>query len=719
MRKLPTFQLPETLRLLCTLGVIISCLSANALAAEALRQGEDGRPQGAGSQTPGTTNPGEAVTAATPRGLLLITLDTTRADHLGSYRRLTAAATTTTHPSAGSPTPVTPHLDALAARGTLYRRALTTSPLTLPAHASLLTALDPPQHGLRDNGVSALAPTIPTLASELSHRGFQTAAFVGSRVLDRRFGLAQGFAHYDDQMPAEQIGEYGYPERDAAAVVDAALAWLGRADTDAPWFLWLHFYDPHAPYQPPAPLRKGSEAANYGAEITFVDQQIGRFLGRLPMATNDFLLAVVGDHGESLGEHDERTHGLLLYRGVLEVPMILAGPGIGTGRVIDAPVSIRQVAPTLLDLLQVPRSDAPGRLPRKQPLPGIADHVDALDFVYSETWMPATAYGWSPLVAITQDRWRLVVGPRPELFDYLTDPMESTNLVRTERRRAGRLRDTLESWQRTHRAVDAAPLEVPADLAASLRSLGYVSGQTSGPTTATGGRPTDELIDPKDGLAMLAELSRAKELLNVGNHSKALPLLESLVDRSPGNVPFLSNLASAQMAADQPTQALATLRRAVELNPHLDFLHLHLAEAHRHLEQWSAAEREYRLVIDLNPRQASAWLSLAEILYRRGDGDGEYHLLQRAVEAETHSASVHLRLAQLEESRQGIEAARRHLRRATDIAPTWPLPWLLLGKSLRRPDGDPIQARAALEKVVGLAPRSREAQQARQLLQDL
>lgn len=654
----------------------------------------------------------------TPRGLVLVTLDTTRADHLGAYYRLRLQDAD--DPVHDRGVPQTPHLDALAARGALFARALTTSPLTLPSHASLMTGLDPPQHGVRDNGISALAPQIPTLASELAGHGYTNGAFVGSRVLDRRFGLSHGFSTYDDTMPAEQLGEYGYPERDAAAVIDAALRWHGSIESEKPFFLWAHLYDPHAPYEPPAELRRGNRDGDYAAEITFVDQQIGRLLEGLGVPRDQLLVAVVGDHGEALGEHGERTHGLLLYRGVLEIPLLLAGPGVDAGQVVSEPVSIRQVAPTLLRLLDVPPGPGDDALSRRDALPGIGSAGRVLDFVYSETWMPVTAYGWSPLVALSDERWRLVVGPRPELFDYRQDPREAHNLVRRERRQARRLRDALETRQRTQQAVAVAPLDVPADLAASLRSLGYVSGQsTTTPSTAAELATAEGAIDPKDGLQMLDELARAKELMAVGNTTQALPVLQALVAKSPDNVPFLTTLANLYMGMGRHDDALTTFRQAVQLNPHLDFLHLHLAEAHRHLEQWQAAEQEFRLVVDLNPRQASAWLGLAEILHRRGDADGERRLLEEAVAAGSHSAAIHLRLAQLESARQRRDAARDHLRQACRIAPTWHLPWLMLGQVQAQPGGDTNEARQALREAIRLAPRSREAAQARQWLQKL
>ena len=268
--------------------------------------------------------------------LVLVTLDTTRSDYVGAY---------------GAPDAKTPVLDSLADRGTRYARALTASPLTLPAHASLLTGLDPPAHGLLDNGTATLHPSVPTVATTLSSRGYSCAAFVSSRVLDRRFGLDPGFALYDDFMAAEQVGEYGYLERDAGAVTASAISWLSALSPSQPYFLWIHYYDPHAPYDPPVQWKGGTAESNYAGEIAYVDQEIGRLLSALPGEDQPALIAVVGDHGESLGEHGERTHGIFLYRASLEVPLILAGPGVPAGEVVEEVLGTRRLMRTLLQLL--------------------------------------------------------------------------------------------------------------------------------------------------------------------------------------------------------------------------------------------------------------------------------------------------------------------------------------------------------------------------------
>ena len=313
---------------------------------------------------------------AAPPSVVLLTLDTTRSDHLGAYG------------AEGANTPV---LDDLATRGVRYARAIAPSPLTLPAHASLLTGLDPPEHGVRDNGVAVLPADLPTLATTLSQRGYATGAFVASRVLDRRFGLDRGFDVYGDRMTAELIGQYGYPERDAGAVTGAALAWTSQLPAGKPYFLWVHYYDPHAPYQPPG-MRTGSEHDRYAAEIAYVDREIGRLLANLP--AGERLVAAVGDHGEMLGEHGESGHGIFLYRAALEVPMILAGPGIPAGTVVEETVATRRLAPTLLRLLG-DKAALPG-----PGLPGLGTKSSRQP-VYSEARMPASAYGWAALQAVT------------------------------------------------------------------------------------------------------------------------------------------------------------------------------------------------------------------------------------------------------------------------------------------------------------------------------
>ena len=423
-----------------------------------------------------------AVSANTPQprtaSLLWITLDTTRDDSVGASR--------------------TPNLEALARAGTRYARALTVAPLTLPAHCSLMTGLTPPEHGVRDNGIGSLPRDIPTLAEALAARGYVTAAFVSSRVLDHRFGLDRGFATYDDRMVAERIGEQGYPERDARAVTTAALAWAAALPPGRPFFLWVHYYDPHAPYEPPGDWRGQSAPRRYAGEIAYVDSEIGRLLRGLPESPGGRLVAAVGDHGEMLGEHGEPEHGVLLYSASLSVPLILAGPSVPAGVVVPDVVGTRGLAATVLSLLGL-SSDA-----RRfgAPLPGVGiAEAGAAAAVYSETFLPANTYGWSSLRCVTDGRWRFVEAPRPELYDLAADPTESDNLVSRRPEEAERLRRELSRFE--SREPPAPSPRPDPELAASLRSLGYLSGAS--PSRACG-------LDPKDGIELLKRFRAGQTL---------------------------------------------------------------------------------------------------------------------------------------------------------------------------------------------------------------
>ena len=659
-----------------------------------------------------STLAGAAVAAPPPRAaaapsLVLITLDTTRADHVGSYG------------AAGARTPA---LDALAARGTRYARAVTAVPLTLPAHATLLTGLIPPRHGLRDNGLGALPADVPTLAEVLGRRGYATAAFVASRVLDRRFGLGRGFQTYDDVMPAEQIGAQGYAERDGAAVTASALRWL-KAHSTRPFFIWVHYYDPHAPYLAPGSDPGAPDEARYRDEIAFMDQQVARLLAALPRPAQT-LVAAVGDHGEMLGEHGEKDHGILLYRGSLEVPLILAGPGVAKGQVVEATVPTRALAATLLAKLGQARAAAPFGAPLPEPAApappaadgglgaqsrrdvspqgprdGIHSRRVPPEAVYSETFLPATAYDWSPLRALTEERWRFIEAPQPELYDARADPAEGRNLAAQNAGEVQRLRAALAGLEAAAPTRQAQPLKIDPGVMEALRSLGYLSGSSATVPVARSGT-----LDPKEGMSLLAAFERAKESLRMGRTAEAVAVLEDLVKRNPGNVPFLNRLSEAQMAMGRSDAATATLRHALQLNPSLDFLHLRLANLYFESGRLGEARDEYEATLALDPRNAQAWMGLGEVALRQGKPDDELKLLRQAVASGTESGSLLSRLAQIEVQKGLLPQAEKHVMEATRLMPEFGAAWWVAGEvaeKTARPGDAVTRYRLAIERGVG------------------
>ncbi len=682
-----------------------------ALALAALAGAACGGP-GPGSEPP-PLRPGSGPGA--PPSVVLITLDTARADHLGSY---------------GAPGDPTPALDALAARGVRWARAITPAPLTLPAHATLLTGLDPPAHGVRENGTAALPAGVPILAETFAAAGYRTAAFVSSRVLDRRFGLDRGFEVYDDVIPAERMGEYGYPERDAERVTAAALAWLAELPVGPagapPFFLWVHYYDPHAPYLPPDLPPEAPAARRYAGEIAHADRWIGRLLAAIPGGAERALVAAAGDHGEMLGEHGEPSHGLFLYRSALEVPLIVAGPGVPAGAVVGEPVSIRELAPALLRLPALaaaagfaggaagepetgPRIGLAG--PGLPGLPGFAGGEAAAP-IYSEARLPAGAYGWSPLAAVTEGRWRLVVAPRPELYDFVADPAESDDQIAEEPEVARRLGRRLSAYLDGLPARAVAAPAADEELTAELAALGYLSG--SAPADARPGRG----LDPKDGVALLARFEAARGRLERGDAAGAAAELGALVRASPGNLPFLTLWGRALFTAGRREEAIAAYRAAVEAAPALDLARVNLGDACLEAGRPEEARRELARAVELNPGHARAWGRLAEIELAAGRPAEARRLLAAAVEAGAASASLLTRLAALELEAGDPAAARGRLAAAVALEPAWAPAWLALGR-LELERGDVAAARAALARAAAAAPGTRQAAEAARLLTEV
>ncbi len=581
--------------------------------------------------------PPAARTGPTP-DVVLVTIDTLRAD------RVTPA--------------LTPVIARVAADGTSFVRARTVAPLTLPAHVSLMTGVLPPAHGVRLNGVHRFDGRLPTLATAFRDAGFATAAFVGAFVLDRHFGLAAGFDTYDDRIPRDPESPLRLEaERRAEEVVSQAAAWLrDPARAGRPFFLWVHLYDPHSPCDPPAEYLRRAAGHAYDGEVAYADAQTGRLLETIaslgrPSAP---LVAILGDHGESLGEHGEQTHGMLLFEAAVRVPLVLAGPGIPRGPRAE-PVSLVDVAPTLLRQagVVVPAGMAGDLLGRD----GIAVRP-----AYSETEYPRSA-GWSALASLADERWKLIDSSEQELFDLSHDPGETSNVAPQHTSLIRGMGAALTAMRAT--AATSQPTLSP-EAADRLRSLGYVS--TSAPKIG----PTTPSVNPARVIADWTAFEAALTLLNEGQAAKAAPMLGSLASRHPGSLVFHSTWARALREAGRPGEALARYREAVERWPGDAALYHDLAVAARAAGRTKEAGDAERAALVVDDQYAAAHNGLGLIAADAGDAAAARASFSRAVELDATNASYWVNLGNASRATGDPVGAERAFRQAQELEPDSP-----------------------------------------------
>ena len=608
---------------------------------------------------------------AEPRdaNVLLITLDTTRADHLSCYH--TSGVAPGFSPANGAAalkggatgSANTPHLDALAARGVRFAHATAQVPLTLPSHACIMTGAYPTVHGLRDMGGFTLAKTHPTTASIAQAAGFATAAFVGSRVLAKHFGISNGFQTYDDDMNAqnEEALPGVFPERRAAVVTDRALDWL-KQNGGKRFFLWAHYYDPHAPYDPPEPYKRIYARDLYSGEIAYTDEQVGRLLDGLSKLglSSRTLVVAIGDHGESLGEHGEMTHGIFLYDATTHVPLIIAGPDVPAGKVIGDQVRSIDVMPTVMDFLNLPPGDEVQGV-SLWPLMREGRRVRS-NYAYLETLYPRTYMGWSELRAMRTDEWKLIVAPHPELYNLERDPGESENLISRFPADA----DTLQKkiWEiagngARQERVSTSPMD--AETRQELESLGYVSGGSQHDIQLGTDAP-----DPKDRVGLLkiftdfegllkaksyaaaaAEMTRGLKLdptnplahvdlgacfEKMGQYARAVEIYEEAIRINIGTDQIYARLGKDELRLHELDKAVAAMIQANQINPtDLDNLR-NLGTAYLQLGRVDDAERAFKAVTAQNAKYAAAWNGLGLVAVQRNDADSARRDFEKAVE---------------------------------------------------------------------------------------
>ena len=623
--------------------------------------------------------------------IVLLTLDTTRADHLGS---------------AGWTFASTPNLDALASRGVRFDRCDSAAPITLPSHATILSGLYPPRHGMRDNGTFVLAAAVPTLAERLAAGGYDTAAVVSAVVLARRHGLDQGFRIYDDDLGAGLSAGTAVEERQAEATTSAALTAL--ASLRPPFFLWVHYYDPHEEYRPPTRFADAARGPNrlYDGEISYMDSEIGRLLAALPAAT---VVAAVGDHGEMLGEHGELTHGLLPFAGARRVPLLLAGPGIPGARVSDCLTRTADLAPTLLELAGLaPPSDLDGEslVPDLADPAGSAGSAAACSRVsYTESFLPYYAYKWYPLRTLSDDRALYLQAPKPALFRLDGDPSEALDLAAAEpelvRLWGSRLERLLAAAGERLDEARSPQATLDEEQRRQLASLGYLAGAGS----AIGGVGTvaGDLPDPRERVEIAQALHSAAARIQQGGCPEVLRELERIVRDDPHNFPALALSGQCLRDAGRHADALKLYERAAKENPASAVPVANVAGSLLQLGRRDEAEREFRHALALDPTEGGSAANLARLLRESGRAGEALDLLDRTIAAGGVSQQLFLERGTMRATAGRLEEALLDFREAVRRAPTDPQPLENAARALFQL-GRLREAAIAYESLARLAP---------------
>jgi choline-sulfatase len=559
------------------------------------------------------------------RNVLFITVDTLRADRLAMPGLM-------------------PELSALAARGVTFVDAVAHAPLTVPAHASLMTGLLPPQHGVRDNAGFALPASRVTLASALRNAGFRTGAFVGAYVLARHTGLDRGFERYDDEFDrrAARITLTSL-ERRAAEVTDRAARWIREGSQ--PFFAWVHLYDPHAPYAAPPAFANRFPDRPYDAEVAASDFAIGELLRALPSATRDDTLVVVtSDHGESLGEHGEREHGIFVYDATLSVPLVIAGPGAAPGRRVAAQVRHVDVAPTVMALVGQPWTQG-GGLNLLALMNGATEDDPRLS--YAESAFGQLHFGWSPLRSLRDGEWKYIEAPAPELYDLRQDGSERENLYANRKPLAAGMAQHL-----TRYAKPEGPTEETTDsfTAEALRSLGYVSG---------GGAPGSAAADPKSEIHRYNEyvdrFNAGLEALETGRAREAEDVFRTLAAAFPDSFEAHQYLGRARAARGKHRAAIRAFASALGLRGSDAGVLRDAALSEAALGRFDRAGQLLESAARVEPTSVSRYLVEGMVSAMAGQGAEARRAFEDALKIVPGQASALYELARLDE-REGRPA---------------------------------------------------------------
>ncbi len=601
--------------------------------------------------------------------VLLVTLDTTRADRLGCY---------------GYSEPSSPNIDELAVESALFTQAYCTNPITLPSHASILTGTYPLFHGARDNSTFVVREDVTTLAETLADVGYETTAIIGAFVLDSRFNLDQGFARYDDrlaegwskdEMEMRAVNAFGFAERKANLVTSAALEWLKRPRS-GPFFLWLHYFDPHQPVNPPEP-HHSRFSEPYVGEIAFADEQLGHVLAELKNQNeyNRTLIVITADHGEGLMDHGEPTHSLLVFDSVMRVPLIVRMPGELSGRRLDQLTSIVDIMPTILDLLglEVP-SDVQGR--SLASLIRGSNSPPAARAIYMESLVPDLQCGWGALRALRTADEKLIHGPKPRFYRVDEDPGEVYNLAAREPEAVERLTAELDRRMRLWSTAEAAGSMSPPDeeTLRKLSALGYI-GRTGGAQREIAHSLADvqSKDDPHEKSWLFDLIGVATENIRSGFDLEGIRQLQQVLSGDPDNPAALTYLAKAYlMKAMQPERAREYFERSLAVDPDQEEAHYYMCRILRTMGDLEGARRHAESILAFQPHAVPALYELAGIYESEGDPARAREQLRKVLEFDASNVGALLELGLSHARQKEHEEAGPYFKRALDLEPNNP-----------------------------------------------
>ena len=621
--------------------------------------------------------------------IVIITLDTTRADHLECY---------------GYDLAETPNLDALAKTGVLFRQAYAPAPITLPSHVSIMTGLYPYAHGVRLNGLYHAPENLKTLAEVFQERGYRTGAFIGAFPLDSQFGLDQGFEVYNQDYDLKGgTGGFYYDERRAEKVIASARKWLKQNRKD-PFFLWVHLFDPHAAYDPPEPYQSRFHERLYDGEIAYMDASLKPLLNDISQEDlkDKTLICLTADHGEGLGEHGEMTHAFFTYNSTLHVPLVFSAPWmISPGTIVQAPVSLVDIYPTLLELAGIKQ---------KENLQGVS-LVKAFNNpsfnrppLYFETQYGMLQYGWAELCAIRSEDWKYICAPEEELYYLPSDPGERHNLWKVKPEIAQDLKAQLEQMRKSssYSEIAGSQHEIDEKTRQRLRKLGYLGNIPAPPATPDKAWIHHQGPDPKLVIAAFSYIELGVFHADQKNYSSALPFFEEALEIDPGNSFALQQKAFCQSQLGNLQEAQSTLiggisgsvgsqlygnlgylyflngqfdkaeeayRKAIKGDPEQAMHYHNLALIQFLLNRWDEAKENLEKALRINPRMIEALASMARWHLEHQQPGKALQFVQRALEVSDQRSEIHLMAAECQAKAGHIPETEDHLIQALTLDP--------------------------------------------------